>query len=452
MRWWRERLPRSLSARLVLAYLAAWLLAVALFSLGLAWFRRDDPERGADHSALELAVYLAAQLSLDPQGQPLPVRLPVELGWLLAQAPLDFGYRVFDAQGRVRLWSSPQIEQAWSAAALPAEARYAHGPVELGGLALRLRTLPAGPAGSGLWLQVGVSERLVALAHAGTGMRVRGLALFMGLASVALLGLVQFLVLRRLMRPIQRISEQARQLDLSRPGLRLDSSGLPLEMQPLLSSFNEGLQRLEEAHGRHLQFLADAAHELKTPLALLRAQLELGEVDARVLLHDVDQLSRQVQQWLLLAEVTEPRGYRMEALDPGDIAAEVMERLAPLAERSGVRLRLRMAAEQAASQRCDRSALFVLLKNLVENAIGFAPAGSEVLVEIDAAGLRVRDQGPGIAAAHLPQLFERFWRAPARRDVGAGLGLAICHEVAQAHGWRLAARNVLPGAEFSLNF
>ena len=89
---------------------------------------------------------------------------------------------------------------------------------------------------------------------------------------------------------------------------RLATAGLPQEVQPLVVAFNACLQRMEEAHTRHVSFMADAAHELKTPLMLLRAQLELGDADPQALLTDVDQLSRQVQQWLVLAEVTERAG------------------------------------------------------------------------------------------------------------------------------------------------
>jgi two-component system sensor histidine kinase QseC len=100
----------------------------------------------------------------------------------------------------------------------------------------------------------------------------------------------------------------------------------------------------------------------------------------------------------------------------------------------------------------DPSALAVLLKNLVENAIYAAPANTPVTLHLAADGVRVRDHGAGIAAQHLPHLFQRFWRAPERRDAGAGLGLSICAEVAQVHGWQLAATNHEPGAEFALRF
>jgi len=96
--------------------------------------------------------------------------------------------------------------------------------------------------------------------------------------------------------------------------------------------------------------------------------------------------------------------------------------------------------------------LFVLLKNLIENAIQHSPRGAVVTVDVRATGLSVRDEGAGIPEEHLSELFKRFWRGDARRDTGAGLGLAICHEVALAHGWSLEARNGSVGAEFVVSF
>ena len=96
--------------------------------------------------------------------------------------------------------------------------------------------------------------------------------------------------------------------------------------------------------------------------------------------------------------------------------------------------------------------MFVLVKNLVENAIQHSPRGAVVTIAVGARGIVVRDEGAGIAPEHLGELFKRFWRGPARRDSGAGLGLAICFEIATAHGWTLAARNAACGAEFDVGF
>jgi signal transduction histidine kinase len=101
----------------------------------------------------------------------------------------------------------------------------------------------------------------------------------------------------------------------------------------------------------------------------------------------------------------------------------------------------------------DASALFVLVRNLVENAVHHAPPGSLVEVVVEANGVTVLDYGAGIREEDMPMLFKRFWRGAHRRDEGAGLGLSICGEVVRGHGWTLGARNVeSAGAEFRLSF
>ncbi|PMS35049.1 histidine kinase/DNA gyrase B/HSP90-like ATPase [Trinickia symbiotica] len=98
----------------------------------------------------------------------------------------------------------------------------------------------------------------------------------------------------------------------------------------------------------------------------------------------------------------------------------------------------------------DRSALFVLLKNLVENAINVSPVSGVVVLTIEQASIRVEDEGPGIRLEHLPFLFDRFWRAPESQYDGAGLGLAICREIAVAHQWRLTVNVLKTGTRFSV--
>ncbi|WP_431262384.1 sensor histidine kinase [Roseateles chitinivorans] len=103
------------------------------------------------------------------------------------------------------------------------------------------------------------------------------------------------------------------------------------------------------------------------------------------------------------------------------------------------------APDRSVTWDADRGALFTLLKNLLENAIQHAPAGSLVSVEIEADRLSVRDRGPGVTPHQLSRIFGRFWRGAHRRDHGAGLGLAICQEIAEAHGWTLSAQPEDPG-------
>ena len=165
----------------------------------------------------------------------------------------------------------------------------------------------------------------------------------------------------------------------------------------------------------------------------------------------MDQLTRQVQQLLLLAEVSEPSNFRSESIHLMPLAGEVLTYLEPMAKQRAVRLAL-CHQDARTMVTGDRMALFALLKNLVENALNFAPPHSTVTVALNERSLEVIDEGPGIDPSHLAHVFDRFWRHPERRSHGAGLGLAICQEIAKAHQWQLTARPQQPGAHFRLDF
>jgi len=153
---------------------------------------------------------------------------------------------------------------------------------------------------------------------------------------------------------------------------------------------------------------------------------------------------------LLLAEASETQNYDFVAVDVRDVVKEAVDYLQRMAQAAGVRLTI-SDKKAKTDWLADRGALFILLKNLLENAIQHAPVGTEVSVEIDVTSLTIRDRGPGLAQEQLSQIFVRFWRGAHRRDHGAGLGLAICKEIAQAHGWTLAAQRAEPGLQFILS-
>jgi hypothetical protein len=162
------------------------------------------------------------------------------------------------------------------------------------------------------------------------------------------------------------------------------------------------LQRLERAFLAQERFIANAAHELKTPLALARARIEAGldaDDDRQRLLHDLDAMVRQVQQMLQMAQVADPQALRRRPVRPLAVAREVLDHLAFKAERRDLTLHLQEPAGELQVE-ADPGALFVLLKNLVENAIEFSPPGADVGVWLDEARLRVDDHGPGVTPEH----------------------------------------------------
>jgi signal transduction histidine kinase len=128
---------------------------------------------------------------------------------------------------------------------------------------------------------------------------------------------------------------------------------------------------------------------------------------------------------------------------------EVVRYLQRLAHQRGVSLRV-FVDPGSTLLRADRGAAFTLLKNLLENAIQHSRAGGVVQVRADANFISVQDQGAGVSPEDLPKLFTRFWRSADRRDVGAGLGLSICREIATVHGWELRAKCGDPGMSFDV--
>ncbi|XBS69040.1 ATP-binding protein [Acerihabitans sp. KWT182] len=254
---------------------------------------------------------------------------------------------------------------------------------------------------------------------------------------------------RRVLRPVRVASDAAASITPANLKTRLSYTGVPSEIRPLLVAFNDALARLENGFKVQQEFLASAAHELQTPLTLIRGQIELQPAfeDKALLFFEIDLMARHVRQLLHLAEVSEAQNYQFAAVDSVDVAQDVVEYLARKADKGRVKLRVE-APDALPALTADRSALFILLKNIIENAINVTPPSGVVNVFISDSAIEVQDSGPGIKPEYLPFLFERFWRAPDAAHEGAGLGLAICKEIAVAHHWRLSVKPSAPGTRF----
>jgi len=450
---------RSLGARLLATYVAGLLVSVVLLSAAVLVKLNLATDSMAAHALEGQVRWLKRGLQFDAAGQPGLTGEAAGAQWVFEALPDDLKYRVLDAEGRVLLSSNPGGRSLVpNGPPFDAQGRQ----LEIEGRMLQVMTLPLEHAGRTFYIQIARSDRAAALID--EIQRSQGLKLLKSgvfstvIVSLLVLSVAVYFTLRRMLRPLRLASAAAADIGPRSIGTRLATHKMPTELVPMVDAFNQALDRLERGYRVQQDFLASAAHELKTPLALIRAQVELDEpqsmADRQALLRDIDFMARQVQQLLQLAEVSEPRNYVFEPVDVQSVAGEVTGYLGRLAERRAVRLELELAAPTGPLQlRADRSALFILLKNLIENALQHTPAGAAVRVKADTDGLSVHDEGSGIADEHLPKLFTRFWRGPQRRDEGAGLGLAICQEIAAAHGWALSARNGGErGAVFSLSF
>jgi two-component system sensor histidine kinase TctE len=253
------------------------------------------------------------------------------------------------------------------------------------------------------------------------------------------------------LRPLNRLSATvaARADDDPAP---LDEAGLPREVKPLVESINQYIARLRRMQESRRRFFTDAAHQLKTPLAVIQAESELAlreTKDERASLHlkrlngAVRQAGKGVQQLLSLSRLDADSGHRVKlaALPLDKVARSVTLDWSPVARARNIDL----GFEQEGSVEVvgQRDLLSELCGNLIDNAIRYAGDGSVITVRVaktaKGALLQVIDNGPGIAAQERDAVFERFYRSSATSSVeGSGLGLAIVREIARVHHARVS--------------
>jgi signal transduction histidine kinase len=259
-----------------------------------------------------------------------------------------------------------------------------------------------------------------------------------GWITVPLLLLLLFidvLIFRRAMKPVVAASTLAEEIGPDRTDLRLPETGMPREVLPLVRAVNHALDRLDAGFRGQREFTADAAHELRTPLAILRTQIDMIEDReiAEPLRHDVESMSRLVNQLLEISELETIVVGEEEIADIGAIAAEVAAFLAPLAvsRRKTVAV---TGARRPVWVHGNGDALARAVRNLVENALAHTAPGTSVEIAVANDGvIRVLDRGPGVPKADRDHIFKRFWRRDRRHGGNAGLGLAIVARIAEMH-------------------
>lgn len=265
----------------------------------------------------------------------------------------------------------------------------------------------------------------------------------LAVGAVLLLGANAGLLLLML-RPIRRAAAQAARIGQG-GATRLDLQDMPTEVRPLIIAVNAGLDRLDEALAWQRGFSEEVAHELRTPLAIIQAELDLLDSGAARdrLRRDVEDLSRLVGDLLEAAEAAQPVPIGTGAFDLAELSTEMAARLSSLAEREGRRIAGPLPSSPVRVRvRGDRDAIGRALRNLVENAIAHTPPGTpvEIRLEPPTAGqavLTVADHGPGVPPAERELIFRRRWRAGDTHRRGLGLGLSIVEHIVRAHGGRI---------------
>ena len=441
--WWRRR---SLRARLTLATSAGLALALALAAVLLANTLRVSLIRGLDLSARQGAVEVAALINQNRLPSPVPV------------APGTLTIQVLDASGRITNVSPgadrlvPILPPAQAeAAARSGQARTLAGPPL--GMPSLIRVVAVGAAGH----QVVIAAVSYAEVRDSLASLVKVLAIGTPLLF-ALLALATWLLTGYTLRPIAALRRGA--AEVTETGVPRDLPVPPArdEVRSLAVTLNDMLSRLAEAQQRQRDLVSDTAHELRSPIASIRAQLEVAldhpdgldwAETARDVHADTLRLARLAEDLLLLARL-DGQHLRRKPIDLAAVCEWAAARYAT------ARVPVRAEAAGPCVVAGDQDALARLLVNLLDNAVRHA--ASQVCVSVRADGgwavLAVTDDGPGIPPQDAERVFGRFARLDDARaragedsaeQEGAGLGLAIVRSTAEAHGGSVSLGDARPG-------
>ncbi|MBX3622189.1 MAG: sensor histidine kinase N-terminal domain-containing protein [Rhizobacter sp.] len=439
-------LPRSLQGRLLVLVLGTVVLlwgAVAALTWRDAQHELDELLDGHLAQAAALLVVQQAVHAEDDDG--------------LADAPSLHRYA---PRVSFQVWHEGRLVLRSANAPATPLSRHATGfeTLRLNGTAWRVFAA-RGAEGD---VQVYVGERVGARASIlWAVMRSLATPMLLGLPLLALAG---WWAVRRGLMPLRRLGRQValREPQALQP---IPLGDAPAEMAPLVSALNTLFARIDALLESERRFTADAAHELRTPIAGIRAQAQVAlgasqdrerERALHATLAGCDRATHLVEQLLTLSRLEAAAVDAAAATDLADLAQRVLAELAPLAlDRQQT---LELDAPQPCPVKGEATLLGVLVRNLVDNAIRYAPAGARVQVGVRALAneitFTVDDSGPGLAEAELQRLGERFFRALGTGQSGSGLGWSIVRRIAAVHGAQVDVRRsaLLGGLGVAVHF
>lgn len=410
-------LKRPLILQPLLFQLATLLISCTIF-MALA-LRMDSGGLYTDES---ITPVIARAIVRNADGR-LAVRMTRELSDLRAQSP-DLWFVAEDDRGR-HVSAGRVPAQYASLIGRLRDLSYAHlrdrsAPYRLSAV-IRREAGPAGPLTilghgklSGVSFVVLLASNIVVI------------PIFLALALISFI--VTPWIVRRSLAGVSRIAREAEQIDTVRRGRRLSEEHVPSEIAPLVRAVNDALRRLDEGYERQRRFIASAAHELRTPIAILRLKVDTtGEAATRTLASDVERLGNLAEQLLDLQRLDTDR---IDAdFDIATLVRRVAGDLAPLLIASGCTIEVEV--ENRRSLRGDAGAIERVVTNLVQNAVEHG--GHHVIVRVLGIGFEVEDDGPGIPPEERERVFEPFHRLTPR-STGTGLGLNLVQQVVERHG------------------
>jgi heavy metal sensor kinase len=434
------------------ARLAMWnaLFVVGTFALtgaGTWWAIRDSIYDTVDaelHAQLES---LTAQLA---KGPAFP--LAGGLKELARSTPSDTIFRIGDRAHWI--YQSP-AGFSWDSSRIPRQPRSESAQtIATGEHTLRVLTAPVSAGGS-TWT-VEIAAQIDELQEILSGL-VNTMALASPIAVLVAAG-VGYHMSRRALEPVSRITRTAQSIGADNLAERLPLRGVDDELERLSRTVNGMLGRLEDAFRRVTQFTADASHELRTPVAIIRTAAEVSRRRPRSgteyvatlgrILDESERASRLIDDLLTLARADAGADRNaFEQIDLADILRDACQQQRTIAQAAG--LRFEAAIPPACPMTGDEQQLRRLVLILLDNAVKYTAAGGSIAVALSVARdghavTEVRDTGPGIDPHHLPHIFERFYRMASgrsRETGGYGLGLSIARCIAAAHGGTLTAES-----------
>lgn len=425
---------RSLQGR-VLALVTGMVAAVWAAAAVFTWLdARHELDELLDAHLAQAAALLVAQ-----QAQELEEQEDVQ-ALVLHRYASRVVFQVFH-EGRLSLKSANAPAAPLIASANPIEG---FSSVQVGGTPWRVFAARGAEADVQVFVGEAAASRTSILQAV-----LRG-TLWPMLVALPLLALATWWAVARGLAPLRRTSDEiARRKPQDLRPIALE--GVPAELAPMLQALDQLFARIDRLLTAERRFTADAAHELRTPIAGIRAQAQVAQAETdealrqhalQGLLQGCDRAARLVDQLLTLARVESDTGIAFEPVALGELVRQVVAEQAPRALQKQQDLACEADAEGSVSG--VPLLLSLLVRNLVDNAIRYSPEGARIDVRVgrEAAAmvLDVHDSGPGMSDQHLARLGERFFRVPGQDATGSGLGWSIVQQIAALHGADVSVR------------